>query len=482
MPISDDQKAAICRITPHTSHPSARRGTGFLVDKELVLTAFHVVGDAKTGTLYAESFRFEFRLGIRNAKVFETASVDVVKSDRDQDWALLRCKEPPPIAALPIGPLRNSYLIHFDTFGFPDAAKVKGMPYSGTINALGAEIAMFAASALEQRASKIEGLSGSPCIVNGVAVGIVVESSDPMRQNSTQGGMMFAVPISIVAEAYADLPFPKELPPFVAEVAQALEPGPLLKRVAAQEKLPEAASGDPESLRMAVAGHMLRGGVYRTNRMLQQLRQLLAIDAAERILFCAGSLWVHEDAAAALARAVTPPAAATIAINAALDDTALRYLHRAGYPSCGHPGWTRFVGVLTPPQGEQQIDALLASTRELLQHHFKCEAPEIAGELMYAGERGEPVFAVIPPPPPSAKAMAALRRDYPTVRFVLLAGEALTEMGAALGDIVMLEPRIGKDFEARNFGNYTTTLNALIRFFADEPTPSSARTTDRRRA
>ena len=193
MPISDDQKAAICRITP-TPHPGDRRGTGFLVDKRLVLTAFHVLEDAQTGKLHSGAFRFEFGLGIRNGKVFETVSDGVVKSDPAQDWALLRCKKPPPIAALRIGPLRNSYLIRCDTFGFPDAAKEGGMAYSGTISALGAEIAMFVASALEQRASKIEGLSGSPCIVNGVAVGIVVESesSDPLNQRSTQGGMMFA--------------------------------------------------------------------------------------------------------------------------------------------------------------------------------------------------------------------------------------------------------------------------------------------------
>jgi len=223
---------------------------------------------------------------------------------------------------------------------------------------------------------------------------------------------------------------------------------------------------------------MLRGGIPRTNQILLQLRTLLEVKMAESILCCAGSLWVHEDAAATLARAVTPPAAAAVVINAARDDTAWRYLHRAGYPIYGHPGWTRFVEVMTTPPGERQAEGLLAATRELLQHRFKCEAAEIAGELAYAAERGEPVFAVIPPPPPAAKAFATLRREYPTVSFVLLAGEALAdEMGKAFGDIVMLKPSIDKDIEERNFNSYTRTREALVRFFADQPPPGA--TTER---
>src|SRR5262249_20768782 len=148
---------------------------------------------------------------------------------------------------------------------------------------------------------------------------------------------------------------------------------------------------------------------------------------ARDILDCAGSLWMPEDAVRKLAASVTPPAAAAVAINADLQETAMRYLHRAGYQHAGHPGWSVLADVLAPPDGERQLTGLLASTQELVTHKFQCDPGAIAAELSRCHGAGEPVFAVIPPPLPAGEVITELRRTYRTVCFVLLAGETFAD-------------------------------------------------------
>lgn len=462
MAITDDQKAAICRIRPSRANPrDDRRGTGFLVAERLVLTARHVV----------ETMGKECALEFDPAgpKPWQTRSDGIVAYDRDDDWALVRCKEQPPAKPLPLGPLNNSYVIRFETFAFPSSAP-DGVPYSGTIPAIGArKIALFTPATLERTASSVVGMSGSPCIVNGVVVAIMVEANAPANEKNTRGGTTYAVPVSVVAEAYRDLPFAKEPPRFTPQVAQYLKAGPLLQEVAKSAGLPQAQVADDLSLRTAIAAHMLRGGVPRARGLLQLLRTLLDWRTAEDILDCAGSVWVYEDTARALAGAVTPPASATVAINATLGATGIRYLHCAGYAAThGHPGWKPYVRLLDPPAGERQLEGLRAGTRAALRNWFRCEDSLIEDELDESRQSGEPVFVVIPPPPPAIAVLAALRAEYPTVSFVVLTGDTLTdEMRAAFHDVVLLEPEIGRGVEEGNFTTYTRERKGLERFFRE---------------
>src|SRR4029077_116083 len=105
-----------------------------------------------------------------------------------------------------------------------------------------------------------------------------------------------------------------------------------------------------------------------------------------------------------------------------------------------------------------------------LRHRFKCEDSEIGSELEHCRKRGEPVFALIQPPPPAPEDVRALRNEFPTVCFVVLAGETINnKMRSVFDGIVILEPYIGKDVENSNLVGYTTARNALIRFFESEP-------------
>ena len=98
-------------VTKITIEGLPGRGTGFLVARDLVATALHVVADRQTEppTFRNGTIHLQFRGG------HETDAVVVQdKWNVDADCVLLRCLDAEPLAGYPIIPLRE--LHHSDDF------------------------------------------------------------------------------------------------------------------------------------------------------------------------------------------------------------------------------------------------------------------------------------------------------------------------------------------------------------------------------
>ncbi|WP_437552577.1 trypsin-like peptidase domain-containing protein [Sorangium sp. So ce367] len=459
MPVNDAQKRAIARLTASIvtrDGPKPSRGTGFLVRQDgLMLTAFHAVGDLSRGVPTAAPIRVEFaEPGARPA--FSTTAT-LVRSSVKDDWALLRCeKVPDNVAAFTLAPLCPGFEVGWSSFGFSEAAMDLGMVYEGKIRSFGLRIQLFAEEATATEGSRIRGLSGGPCLVDGFAVGIIQTAN--MKEVSkgvfeVREGAVFTLPLSALAEACQDeLSIRGRRPPFVPEVAQLLTPAdPLLRGAAEILKFPDPSAVARAALAERVAEEMMRGGIEPTRKALEAVVLGLSLKNAVQILDFAGSLWIHERAAEHLARVVAcKDEKKAIFINASRPDTVLRFVHRAGYPTVKHPGWTSHFQTVPSTLPEPLLDGLAREVRRLLLHQFTCNDDELDDEIAEHPHDAKPIVIVIPPPLPTATVLAALQDLFPQIRFALLAGEVITDEARAISrdtGAEIIEPLIAAGHE-----------------------------------
>ncbi|WP_437941090.1 S1 family peptidase [Sorangium sp. So ce341] len=459
MPVNDAQKRAIARLTARIATrdgPKLGRGTGFLVRQDgLMLTAFHAIGDLLRGVPTADPITVDFaEPGARPA--FST-SATLVRSSAKDDWALLRCaKVPDNVAAFTLAPICPGFEVGWSSFGFSEAAIDMGMVYEGTIRSFGRRLQLFAEEATAAEASRIRGLSGGPCLVDGYAVGIIQAANQTEVSKGVwevREGAVFALPLSTLVEACKDeLSIRGPSPPFVPEVAHLLAPADNLLRGAAQIlKLPDPTAIRGAALAERVAEGMLRGGLKLASEALDAVVLGLSLKNVIQILDFAGSLWIHERAAEHVARVVAcKDEKKAIFINASRPDTAQRFVHRAGYPTVRHPGWTSHLRTVPSTLPEPLLDALEREVRRILLHQFKCDDDELDGELSEHPHDTKPIVVVIPPPLPSATVLSALQGRFPQIRFALLAGEVITDEARAISretGAEIIEPLIAPGHE-----------------------------------
>jgi hypothetical protein len=468
MPVNDHQQAAICRITSKAG-TGIKRGTGFLIAPGRVLTAFHVVGDRPNKTLGTGPFKLEFGPRTGGKIPFETSVKDVLAHDATDDWAVLVPAQDPPETTrpFPLSLVPRDYIVRWSTWGFPDSEPDEGRAYEGTVTIDSDELQLYTPETLVNDANRIGGLSGSPCLVDGKAVGVIVAASDMTKVGYTNGGALFVLSLRAVAKKFAALPMPAPPPPFVNEVADYLSaPQSLqrLKAIARQLKLtPEAIA--PERLPVDVATEILRGGLARVADTVIKFGSALDRTKALDIVDCAGSLWVDEGAAAMVATAATDGAYSPIALNVSGDDSANRYLHRAGYPTHFHPGWRRFGAMLMPPPGERQLRGLVEGVKEILRKKLHCTDEEIQTEL---AAYEDPIFILLPPPIPGARHLSCLRKVFKRVNFVALLGAQVhDDFTAAYPDVRLVEPRLTATTEKNEREDYVRRRNRVKDFYAE---------------
>jgi hypothetical protein len=187
-------------------------GTGFLVAKDLVLTAWHVLDGLQKGDEIV--LRFDFRDTMTRAPHVTYAIL--VKPTSGEDWALLRCADPP----VDVKPLALVDQVEdgrdWKTFGYPDPDRTlntdaidligkitSGQAVLGGVNT----IQLFSANA---RLLRLNGISGSPIMmsrkrmgapddVEWVAVGLTVEALTGNAQIA-QENILYAYPMRRVLQ------------------------------------------------------------------------------------------------------------------------------------------------------------------------------------------------------------------------------------------------------------------------------------------
>jgi len=198
------------------------RGTGFLVARDMVATALHVVADRRTEppTFYRAKIHLKFEGGHEtDAEVIEG------KYNQDADCVLLRCVNPGSPPDCPTIPLRE--LHHSDDLlkmsGYPDAQSVDGMTWAGQVRDHAAVLTdgsrtyapvlqLFSNEAGAGSGAPPRGMSGAPVIVGTAAVGLVRWAL--MQDGSTVAGTLYACSAKdIVALDSAQLGLQPPLPP-----------------------------------------------------------------------------------------------------------------------------------------------------------------------------------------------------------------------------------------------------------------------------
>jgi hypothetical protein len=184
------------------------RGTAFAVSRDLVLTAFHCIGDRASGKISLPTVSLHFLDGPALTASFHDGNGPL-------DFALLKLEFPLPENLEPI-PIATEAKPHesFRCIGYP--AAVQG-PDSVTITGEVSNPAgsLFGAPAIElyskQAAARLElpGMSGGPVLVGNdpeVAVGIIRWNPQPPDGTAqAQGGVVFACPIKNVLEEFPEL-------------------------------------------------------------------------------------------------------------------------------------------------------------------------------------------------------------------------------------------------------------------------------------
>lgn len=203
-----ESKQAIASVTVGSS-----RGTGFLVGDAppTVLTALHVIADIRGASrhdfdLAERWYAQHVQLSFGDPDDGATLGVDVKLSPEttllsvEEDWALVTLDAPLPFAPLPTaGVARYPTGVPWSTFGYPQGAGPRGMTLGGQVRDFGRG-QLYSHEAAAGAGLSVGGLSGGPCVVDGVALGVVFESlGDASAERAVNaGGTLFFRPIEVI--------------------------------------------------------------------------------------------------------------------------------------------------------------------------------------------------------------------------------------------------------------------------------------------
>jgi hypothetical protein len=292
---------------------------------------------------------------------------------------------------------------------------------------------------LDGRANEVEGLSGSPCLVGGGAIGVVstVLSLDGLVQKKT----LFVVPMTAVAaDCGLDLILPAERTlPYEAHFEAAIhglqplklsELGTLL-RIAGFDRL-----GVGERARY-IARMMLLGGAPKTIGAVRACGTLIADRTAKELVELSLSLWVNAAAAKALGEALKE--ARFSVINTSGEDTAKEYVARACFAAhaAGVPFWQkRCVSVLSPNE-EPIVDRLVEKIGQ-----------ELAARKIRVRPTGDPVILLLREVP-RPELVAAVTAKHAGLRVIFLAEERLPSDPLLAAGVEYIEPLLLSADETR---------------------------------
>jgi WD40 repeat protein len=208
-------KGAIGRLRATRGDGGQVAGTGFVVADRYLLTAFHVVGDraasVSRGTPVCYPTLWFDPAGAQDAAVL--VKVVAGSCDAVADWALVELPEPiAGVRPLPLGQVsqREGSALAFESFGFATLAQMagKGITLDGRVQDPDADYQeakayqLYSDNAAAAWGDPLGGLSGAPCLIDGVAVGIIRSNLVPKSPEQTMqpahivAGVLYACPIA----------------------------------------------------------------------------------------------------------------------------------------------------------------------------------------------------------------------------------------------------------------------------------------------
>jgi len=365
------------------------------------------------------------------------------------DWALLTCATPPadtpPLPLDEVIPVAGP--VTWDSFGYAAYGKPGGY-FSGVVRGAGSPIDLRCDELDGQPEDRAQGISGAPCIVDGVVIGLIITG----RQ--VQGTVVGAALQAIASEAIFGAPDgavqrdsigPYPYDTWFESAVATLDAGALVDLTRALGLSGER-RGPALVRRVARALHDAGGdGVVSAIQAVPSPdRRKLA-----RIADLARSLWVKEQAASLLGECLNDAPARTAAVNALLPDTGAEYHARAWWS-------LRRTEPPCPPlqlknrTGEEQAKELGHELRTVLDDAFH---PADEQDLRESLALFAPVTVLMPDPAPSTAVLGALAAEFPGVHFLLLThpvdGAGLAALSPAVTYLAPGHPEADEDAARR---------------------------------
>jgi len=417
---------------------STLTGTGFVVDKanRLILTCRHVVAGKRTATFMLPHLDLSIDCDVEEAPAGK------------QDWALLTAKAPLPdqVSELKLHRFRwNGCVIPFTSYGFATLYAAAGAGYlSGEVRGLIAGIDLRADELAGKRHQDVEGLSGAPCLINGVAVGLVWATL-----TGAAGSTLRAIPADVlhdesnqripVADAVM-LPYEDV---FLSRLDSVQRPTLELAgdQIGVDDKL-----GDDATYRRRLARAMLAGGLTATVNALVEMRSIVSEQVVKELAILAESLWIDAVAAQTASALASSPLPRGVLWNATDEATLIDLLRRAcWHHRKGRPLWHVKAACLIVhnPTGESHGRGLVEEIAMHFERDLNKKTPAEIRERL-ANVNVGPVIAVIFEAVPSAAVLAELAQNYPGLRVLFTD----PKRRASVPDVTMILPEVPAQREA----------------------------------
>jgi trypsin-like peptidase len=438
--------AALLKAVAVISLPGRNsRGTGFLVDQGVVLTAYHVVQPAVAGGEIKAHFP---EVGLVAATLKESSPAD--------DWVLLSCPEAAAIRPVDLGapPFPGA---PWKTYGFPTFAP-DGVSVGGQVRFTGDSraIQLWCREASNgAEGLSVAGLSGAPCIVDGKAVGFL-KTALATEEWFTIGGILTASSLEVLPARIRQrvTPADRKRAAFLATVAGLLEPVAeevanhvlvdLLCADALETGTPPRERG--RALAQAlfpVSAATVEDRLQKGFDALREIRTRLPPGLDERVALAnllSAFQWISGNAEQIVALPATPHR--TARIRASTTDTGETYVRRG---CCQHPPWsTLTLPPITTGDAEEVASAIVNAARDYYDNPADDDADdglsdERVKENLANVSRTNPIVVIVPKDlAPTVR--AKLRADFARLAFLLCVegGEA----PEAAADVVDLRPDV----------------------------------------
>lgn len=185
-------------------------GTAFAISDDLALTAFHVVGDRRTGIIKQSEPQLVFNDGT------VTATVDP-RTAPAADAALLHLREPIPSGYVPVALVSEIFGDRWFSRGFPtNDPTATGVTIDGNVvdpdqrqpQSGASVIALYCQQAAAGSPQQLIGFSGAPVIMasQSGAVGLIRwNPTNPNMPGFAAGGTVYACPVRSICARWPEL-------------------------------------------------------------------------------------------------------------------------------------------------------------------------------------------------------------------------------------------------------------------------------------
>lgn len=393
-----------------------KRGTGFLVSaadgRSLVLTAGHVA-DAPPLKVTFAAHGFVSPASVARRTQGDAASAALRGTS---DWAALECEQPLPPGLNPIelDELDGPPSTPFDTFGYPNLYgwPGKGGPLHGVVRrAPGGVIQPFCVELDGRAPGDAAGISGAPCLVADVAIGVIHEVLG--LGNAVVGASLLVVPTSVIAHESGGVLAPATDPrlPYLPDTElplEALNAG-LLARMAERLELAEVAGHGATALRRRVARGLLVAQPEQVARALVSVKDVRTVrDAIGQLVVQRESLGIQSTTVQGALR-LLDGSVRSAALNATLEVSARLLLRRVSWVRGYGDRWYSATNCLIVNPAQDTAAAVVGAVRKEAAARFPRSDP---GQLL--NERV--VFAAIYRTLPRPATCEALATAFKTLR------------------------------------------------------------------